>query len=289
MNKNLNKLVLGGAQISTNKYGVTNNSSLKKKEIKNILDLAKKNKINFVDTAKSYKGSEEIIGKSNNKFSIITKLQKFPNNQPQLEKWITDNVDDSLKKLKQKKVYGILIHNINKLSHTKLLKIIEVLKKLKHEKKTQFIGISIYDPKEISFFWKDWKPDIIQVPYNILDRRIETSGWLKKLKKYKVKVHIRSIFLQGLLLSPKNKIPIKVIKLKKVLDNWFSWCKKNNTSPLEECLSFSLKANVDKIIVGVYSKEELKNLIKNFKLLKNKSKNFPIIKYTNLIDPRKWS
>ena len=42
--------------------------------------------------------------------------------------------------------------------------------------------------------------DVIQCPYNILDRRIISSGWYDKLKKG-IEIHVRSIFLQGLLKS----------------------------------------------------------------------------------------
>ena len=30
---------------------------------------------------------------------------------------------------------------------------------------------------------KIFKPDIVQFPYNVLDQRIESSGWLNKLNK----------------------------------------------------------------------------------------------------------
>ena len=45
-----------------------------------------------------------------------------------------------------------------------------------------------------------FKLDMVQLPYNIIDQNFETSGWIKKLKKMNIKIHVRSIFLQGLLL-----------------------------------------------------------------------------------------
>ena len=46
----------------------------------------------------------------------------------------------------------------------------------------------------------------------ILDRRILTSGWFDYLKKYGVEIHVRSIFLQGLLVN-------KLIHKKNILKN----------------------------------------------------------------------
>ena len=38
--------------------------------------------------------------------------------------------------------------------------------------------------------------NIVQAPLNIIDRRLETSGWLSKLYKNGIEVHTRSSFLQ---------------------------------------------------------------------------------------------
>ena len=61
------------------------------------------------------------------------------------------------------------------------------------------IGYSIYSPKCLKEIYQNWKPDIIQIPYNILDNRFEKGGWLNLLTRDKVIIHARSIFLQGLL------------------------------------------------------------------------------------------
>ena len=60
------------------------------------------------------------------------------------------------------------------------------------------IGVSIYDPDEIYYIKKKFKPDIIQIPFNIIDRRIISKRRLKFFKN--IKIQVRSIFLQGLLL-----------------------------------------------------------------------------------------
>ena len=288
MRKNIKNLILGGAQISSVKYGITNNSFIRKDELTKIINFAKKNKINFIDTAKSYENSERFIGDMDCKFNIITKLHKL-NNQNISEKLIINSFEDSLKKLKKKRIYGLLIHGVKGLSKSNILKIVYILRKLKKTKKIKYIGVSIYDPKDIKIFWQNWKPDIIQVPYNIFDRRIQTSGWLAKLKKNKIKVHIRSIFLQGLLISPGIKYPNKLKKIKNLTNNWFFWCKNNGRDPFKDCLKFSLLANVDKIIVGVYSLRQLEYLVKSFKSLDMKSSNFPLKKFYKIVDPRTWS
>ena len=129
--------------------------------------------------------------------------------------------------------------------------------------------------------------DVLQCPYNILDKRIITSGWFDRLKNQGKEVYIRSIFLQGLLV---NKLIYKKKYFKKwqnLFLNWFEYLEKNNISPIDYCFSDLLYYDFDKIIVGINSLENLREIL-NFKRIKeNKIKNFEI-RDLKLIDPRKW-
>ena len=73
---------------------------------------------------------------------------------------------------------------------------------------------------------------------NIFDRRIVESGWLSRLSSKNIEVHARSIFLQGLLLKERKKIPSKFAVYNKSFINWHNWLYKNNQKPLEACLNF---------------------------------------------------
>ena len=66
------------------------------------------------------------------------------------------------------------------------------------------IGASIYSNNEIKYLLKNYKMSIIQLPSNIFDRRLKNLGWEKILKKNKIEIHVRSIFLQGLFLNKKK-------------------------------------------------------------------------------------
>ena len=62
-------------------------------------------------------------------------------------------------------------------------------------------GYSVYYPEDLDKFFEKFPPDIVQLPANIFDQRFNRSGWLKKLEDQGVEIHIRSVFLQGLLLQ----------------------------------------------------------------------------------------
>ena len=73
MKKKLFNLILGTAQLDKN-YSLSK-KGLSESSIKKIINLAKKNKNFFIDTALGYKNSEKILSKFDlSKFKIITKF-----------------------------------------------------------------------------------------------------------------------------------------------------------------------------------------------------------------------
>lgn len=283
------KLVVGFAQLGMN-YGLFNNNKISFKEFKKIEKLVLKSKINFIDTATSYGDSEKIIGNSRLKnLHIITKI-KLPNKKNIIVKdWLLKEISKSLSKLKIKKIYGVLIHDYKDLLGKYGKNYLLSLRGLKKKKIIKKIGISIYDSKELEKIWKFWRPDLIQVPFNPLDNRILDSGWINILKKFKVKIFVRSIFLQGLLINENSSIKINKNN-KTILNRFRNWCFKNNISLLQGCLHFVKQfKKIDYFVVGFNNYNQLREIIDLFKkkqvIIPRKFSTNKI----NLIDPRQWN
>ena len=285
-----NKIILGSANFDQI-YGIKKNF-IKKSEIKKLFDLALKNKIKTIDTSPLYNKSEKIIGLlNNNRFKIISKIPKPPKNikRENIRKWLKQKVMISLKNLRIKKFECLLLHNANSLLYKNGDEIYKGIRNMKISGFTNKIGVSIYDFNVLDKILKKFKFNLIQAPFNILDQRLVEKGWLKKLKKRKIEVHARSIFLQGILLLKHNQLPKKLIKLSKKLIVWENWLKKNKFSSLQVCLSFVLNQHqLDGIVVGYSNINQLNQILK-LKQIKN---NFSLpnlnIKDKKLIDPREW-
>ena len=278
------KLIIGSANFFQ-KYGV-NNRKVQHNEIKKIFDLAKKNKIDIIDTATSYLSDDLIFKNLKHRFKFNSKINPDIN-------WVSY---EYCKKMLQQHVKQ-LNTNIETLSFhdTKILfkqegkKIFENIKLLKKKGFFKKIGISIYNPNYLSYLTTKYDIDVIQCPYNIFDKRIIDTRWLKKLKKKKIEVHARSIFLQGILFK-KNYLKKKYFrKWKNHFDLWFEYLRKNKISEIDYCINDLINHDFDKIIIGIENFKNFKQLL-NFKLLQNKNK---LIDLTNndlkLIDPRKWN
>ena len=284
------EIILGSANFNQI-YGITKNF-IKKKEIKRSFNLALKNNIRIIDTSPLYNKSEKIIGLLNNdKFKIISKIPKIPRNikKKNIKKWVKLKVSNSLKNLKIKKFECLLLHNVDSLLSKNGNEIYKNIKNMKRIGLTNKIGISIYDFNILDKILKKFKFDLIQAPFNILDQRLVTTGWLKKLKKRKIKVYVRSIFLQGILLSKLNQLPEKLKKLNKNLIIWENWLKKNKFKPLQVCISFVLnQRQLDGIVVGYNNKNQLNQILKQKKMKSSFSIPNLNIRNRKLIDPRKW-
>jgi hypothetical protein len=284
------EIILGSANFNQI-YGITKNF-IKKKEIKRSFNLALKNNIRIIDTSPLYNKSEKIIGLLNNdKFKIISKIPKIPRNikKKNIKKWVKLKVSNSLKNLKIKKFECLLLHNVDSLLSKNGNEIYKNIKNMKRIGLTNKIGISIYDFNILDKILKKFKFDLIQAPFNILDQRLVTTGWLKKLKKRKIKVYVRSIFLQGILLLKHNQLPEKLKKLNKNLIIWENWLKKNKFKPLQVCISFVLnQRQLDGIVVGYNNKNQLNQILKQKKMKSSFSIPNLNIRNRKLIDPRKW-
>ena len=285
-----NEIILGSANFNQI-YGITKNF-IKKKEIKRSFNLALKNNIRIIDTSPLYNKSEKIIGLLNNdKFKIISKIPKIPRNikKKNIKKWVKLKVSNSLKNLKIKKFECLLLHNVDSLLSKNGNEIYKNIKNMKRIGLTNKIGISIYDFNILDKILKKFKFDLIQAPFNILDQRLVTTGWLKKLKKRRIKVYVRSIFLQGILLLKHNQLPEKLKKLNKNLIIWENWLKKNKFKPLQVCISFVInQRQLDGIVVGYNNKNQLNQILKQKKMKSSFSIPNLNIRNRKLIDPRKW-
>tara|TARA_B100000035_G_C20975900_1_gene543161 strand:- start:55 stop:918 length:864 start_codon:yes stop_codon:yes gene_type:complete len=283
------KLALGTAQFGLN-YGMANKIGVVKNQDK-ILDFSLSQNLNFIDTAKSYGNSESNLGKLNlDFFNIVTKFYFSSNPKFKIDKFVNKELNDSLKKLNKKELYGFLVHDGKDLLSKKGEQIYKGLLLLKKNKLVKKIGVSVYETSELDDILSNFDIDLVQCPVSIFDNRFIRTGLIEKMFKKNIEIHARSIFLQGLLLTPIKNLPYKYKIFELNLKNWHEWLLSNKLSALEVCLRFVVENEfISKIVVGVDSLEQLKSIVKIY--LTNKEINFPRFNFENnakIIDPRTW-
>ena len=262
---NFSKLSLGSVQWGRS-YGLSNiQGQTKSNEVAKILSKARSEGIHVIDTASSYGNAEEILGKHNlSYFSIVTKTLKLGNKiitKSEIDKLIY-KFEQSLLRLNVSSCYALLIHQKDDVFKKGNEYLIEAVNELKTKRLIKKIGISVYESDDIIEITEKLKPDIVQLPLNVLDQRFIQDGSLNYLKSNNIEVHARSVFLQGLLLMPSKKIPTYFKRWSKKLKEWNQVCFENKINNLDAALNFVFKQNnVDYCLVGVENLEQLEQCV----------------------------
>jgi len=292
------KYCIGTAQFGM-PYGIANrNGQPNLDEIISILNFALSKKIRYFDTAQSYGNCEALIGRAlrnipnSHNIKIISKLS--PSLENNNSKRILKSVEDSLKKLGIKTLYGFLAHSKNDIDSETFF---ETMKKLKSEGLIQKSGISIYSPREALNLITHPGIDMIQMPLNILDRRWIDEGIFEKAKENNTQLFFRSIFLQGLIFLNEEELVQKSMSWAKPhLHKFNKLVNETNYTKLEltlGILSEMSKENV--IIMGFDTLEQFKenwNIINSSSLIDNKTvrdwwEKLPFFP-NRLLNPSKW-
>lgn len=288
----MDRIALGTAQFGMH-YGIANKKGqVPVEEAALMVAYASACGISVIDTAIAYGESEACLGQVGvNQFAIVTKLPGVPDNIDisDAADWVRNQVKASINRLRVPRLSGLLIHKPGQLFGPYSTQIKIALFEMQEQGFIEKLGVSIYKPDELEAIGQIFPFEIVQAPFNLLDRRLETSGWLLRLKRLGIEVHFRSVFLQGLLLMPISDIPNEFLRSFNLLHYWSNWLKNNNVTALHTCLAFALSfREVNKVIVGADSLDQLKQL--NEININELSLEFPDIasEDLNLIDPSNW-
>ena len=253
----MNRIILGGAQLGL-PYGVLGTGEkLNSVEIKELLEAASSIGIQTIDTAIAYGSSESVIGDySNSRFKIITKLPPVPKDAADVSGWVRQQIDASLSRLQTNSIDALLLHHPQDLTGEFGVKLKKVVDELLSEGVMKRFGISIYSPDELTPIVGHFPIDIVQTPFNVFDQRI--TPWLETLGKHSIEVHARSVFLQGILVSPANTRPERFRKWEAQFNHFDNWVSELSMSAISVCLGVALnQPGISHVIVGALSSSQL--------------------------------
>lgn len=213
MKNPLERLVLGTAQLGMS-YGVANRSGRPDAaDARAMIAAAWEGGIRTFDTAQGYGDSETVLGSIihdfglENEIRVITKLH--PGIDHRRRDVLAEAVDHSLRLLQIPRIHALLLHREEQMD---LLKdgLAESLHHFVAEGKVGHIGVSVYSPERGLAALDEDVIDIVQLPASIVDQRAARAGIDKRAKEKNKEIHIRSIFLQGLLLLDPRDVPPKL-------------------------------------------------------------------------------
>jgi aryl-alcohol dehydrogenase-like predicted oxidoreductase len=266
--KSIIKLGLGTVQWGLS-YGLANQHGIAAPEtVTAILAASRRHGIRVLDTASLYGQAETVLGAHPlQAFHVISKTPKFAasNITEEHSAQLIEVFRQSLQRLSCQKIYGLLIHHAPDLLVPGGERLVSAMMELKEKGVAEKIGVSVYDGEQIDSVLKVFKPDIVQLPVSILDQRMLSNGQLERLKEEGIEVHARSVFLQGLLLMPLDKVPAYFDPIRSFLVRWHTDAKAQGMSPVQAALSFVRDLPyVDTVLVGVENMGQFQSCLEDF-------------------------
>ncbi|MEP6829267.1 MAG: aldo/keto reductase [Rhizomicrobium sp.] len=250
----LEKLGLGTVQFGQ-AYGISNaHGQVSPSNAAVILADATKAGIRLLDTAANYGAAEAVLAELDTAaFRIITKTVS-----------LKQGLDAVIARARQSAATltadTLLVHAAVDLVGPDGDALWAALQRLRNEGVYRKIGISVYVADHPVALADHFRPDVMQLPFSLLDQRLLVNGTLARLAELGVEIHARSLFLQGLLFL--EALPEKLRNAGPHLANVRMQLRNAGATPLAAALGFVLsRPEIAFGLVGVTTAAELDEII----------------------------
>ncbi len=289
------RLGLGTAQFGF-AYGVTNSrGKVAPEEARQIVETAGKAGMRTIDTASAYGESESVLGQLGGVmtgFEVITKTLPVKASVvgPEDVVAVRAAILRSRRLLRRARLDGLLIHHGEELLRPGGSRILAALNEAKARDEVARLGVSVYTPRELEGVLEMFTPELVQLPFNLLDQRFLATGLLAELKAGGTEIHTRSPFLQGALLAPPEALP-PALREAPAFARVARFVRAHALTPVAACLGFCLsRPEIDRVILGVTGSDELADIIAEVHLLPQSLPDFSELAVADpaVVDASRW-
>lgn len=245
----------------------------------------------FLETGPSYFGVEEKIGEVLQGRDFNRIIIKVPPSAYGTVQSFMNSVDQSLSRLNREVVFAILLHGTTDAfkKHCKVIE--EATKEILVSQVAERVGISCYEENEVLTAIETF-PDmsIFQLPENLVDRRKINSLELQRMHEKGFMLQVRSVFLQGLLLGNKKRLPPELTEINRLRIEIERNASLNELTSRELCIQYAAGITwASQIILGA---ESYQQYLENLETLTSARKDisYQISQASDfVVDPRMWN
>jgi aryl-alcohol dehydrogenase-like predicted oxidoreductase len=235
--------------------------------VREILRRAESAGIRIIDTAHAYGEAETVLGATlagDWQFKIVSKIAPLRREVVTQDDIVKANasLQITLDRLGRRDLYALLVHDAGDLLAFGGDRLWSWLQSLKSGRIVDKIGVSVYSPGQLADVMDRFDIEIVQLPYNIYDRRFDRAGLLDRLRAAGIEVHSRSAFLQGLLLMVPDQMPRQFDGIRIHQGQLHDAMARTGLTPLAGSLSLCLNdPRIDSVVVGCESLEQLNEIL----------------------------
>ena len=256
MHSLVSKLGLGAAQFGLD-GGPPRRGRSPEAEVREMLNLAAKSELRLLDAGAASSHGEAVLGAVSPKpfpFAVTVKAARGDRGGDYVER----EARASLARLGLERADAIIVQSAGDLFSTSGLEAWDRLKRLREAGLFARVGISAYVSDDPAGLARRFTPDLIQAPASLLDQRLLVDGSLSRIRDMGVAVHLRSIFLNGLLFLPPDRIPSQIRGAAARLSRARRLIAEGRSDPLQAALGFALsRPEANAVIVGAATVAEL--------------------------------
>jgi aryl-alcohol dehydrogenase-like predicted oxidoreductase len=256
----INKLGLGSGQFGLDQQAGARGRP-RDAEARDILAIAARSGMGFMEIGRHSSTEEITLGQvmpKPNPFKLtVTTIR--PDRGPDLAE---AEVRAQLARLGVSQVDAILAPSATDLFSPHGPELWERMRALKDQGLCKKIGVSVYASDDPIGFSRRFKPDVVQAPASLLDQRLLIDGTLAELAGMGIEVHLRSIFLNGLLFLPPDRAPHHLQAAASRISRARRLIAEGRSDPLQAALGFALsRPEASAVLVGVASAAEMSAVV----------------------------
>lgn len=286
------RLILGTVQFGI-PYGIAGRDTpVPEADVQSILDHAVEAGVRTLDTAAAYGDIEERLGRliGSRPLTVVSKVPALPPelSPAQAASATITHAGRSLERVGDR-LTDLLFHAASDLDGTRGLAIIEVLAPWADRHGVR-LGVSGYQPEDAlrASATHGARMRTTQLPGNAMDQRVDAAQARAGLSS--LDVHMRSAFLQGLLLMPEQEATARLPGAKNELTSWHRFCEAHGLAPLHAALGVVKSfAAVNAVVLGVDSLKQWRDITSAWHECNAlRAPELACAVDAALIDPRQW-
>ena len=261
MSLSVSKLGLAAAQFGLDGMSASPRARSPETEARDILNIAARAHLSVLDVSGNYGRAESVLG------DLIPRPVPF---RVTLSAARADRGPDfveaearaALRRLALERADAIIVSSPSELFGPHGAAVWERLARLRDEGLFARIGVAAHASDDPVGVARRFKPDILQAPASLLDQRLLADGSLARIAGLGIEVQLRSIFLNGLLFLPPDRVPAQLKGASGRLSRVRRMIAEGRSDPLQAALGFALsRPEASAVLVGVTSAAELSAVV----------------------------
>jgi aryl-alcohol dehydrogenase-like predicted oxidoreductase len=261
MSLSVSKLGLAAAQFGLDGMSASPRARSPETEARDILNIAARARLSVLDVSGNYGRAEQVLG------DLIPRPVPFrvtlaAARADRGPDFVEAEVLASLRRLGLERADAIIVSSPAELFGPHGAAVWDRLARLRDQGLFAKIGVAAHASDDPVGVARRFKPDILQAPASLLDQRLLADGSLQRIAGMGIEVQLRSIFLNGLLFLPPDRVPAQLKGASGRLSKVRRMIAEGRSDPLQAALGFALsRVEASAVLVGVTSAAELSAVV----------------------------